>query len=270
MSKDGLNCVVSHIMQVSPIMIILRISPDGWELPEFKPGQFVALYLPASAKRCESATPEIKELPPEKMIRRAYSIASSSRTREYLEFYVTLVHSGALTPRLFALKIGDRIGLGKKCVGMFTLDEVPEDSNVALVATGTGVAPYMSMLRSGIMANKNRKFAVIHGAANSWDLGYASELNLLESITDNFDYYPTILMPEKEHATWNGDTRFVQDMWADGIIEKKWGFKPTPENTHVFLCGNPLMVEAMMKVLEVDNFKEHSRKSAGEIHIEKF
>lgn len=266
---NELNGVVTHIMQVSPIMKIIRVSPVDWELPEFKAGQFVTLHLPASAPRCESAEAEFEQLAPDTVIKRAYSIASSSRTNDYLEFYVTLVHSGALTPRLFALNIGDKIGLGTKCVGMFTLDKVPSDHNIVLVATGTGVAPYVSMLRSEALERKG-KIAVIHGAANSWDLGYSSELTLLQSISDKFAYLPTIINPDAEPVEWKGDTRFVQDVWKAKVVDKAWGIDVNAENTHVFLCGNPRMVDAMCEALEGDGFIEHKPKTPGQIHVERW
>ncbi len=262
------NAVVSHIIDVSPSMKIFRISPVGWELPDFISGQFAALSLPATAKRVEGSTPDYEEYEDGKMIKRVYSIASSSKSKEFIEFYISIVRSGALTPRLFNLKSGDGVELGNRMVGMFTLDQVPEDNNVVLIATGTGVAPYISMLRSNIMSNNKRKIAVIHGAANSWDLGYRSELMLLENISDRFKYIPTVLDADKEPSKWLGDTRFVQDMWADGVIDKAFGEKPKPENTHIFLCGNPKMVESMFKHLEADGFTEHKRKSPGQIHIE--
>ena len=249
-------------------MKIIRIKPVGWDLPEYKAGQFVALGLQGKAAKCADSTEEFSEQEPEKIIKRAYSIASSS-TQEYVEFYVTLVHSGSLTPRLFELKIGDNLWMGKKAVGMFTIDEIDPEQNVVLVATGTGVAPYMSMLRSNALSRKG-KVIVIHGAANSWDLGYSSELELLQSMFPNFTYYPTITNPEKEPSGWNGDVRFIQDIWDDKVVEKKWGFAPTSENTHVFLCGNPNMTDGMTEVLEKNGFKEHKRKEAGQIHVEKF
>jgi len=265
---NNLNAIVTNVMQVSPSMKIFRITPDGWDLPDFVSGQFAALALPATAERVAEATPDYEEYEDGKMIKRVYSIASSSKSKQYIEFYISLVRSGALTPRLFNLQTGDKIELGKKMVGMFTLDQVPEDNNVVLIATGTGVAPYVSMLRSNIMSNNSRKIAVIHGAASSWDLGYSSELQLLESISDRFKYIPTILEPDKEATTWMGDTRFVQDMWAAGVIEEAFDGKPTPDNTHIFLCGNPKMVESMFVHLEADGFTEHKRKSPGQIHIE--
>ena len=263
------NSVVTQIMQVSPIMKIIRVKPDGWEFPEYKAGQFVALGLAGTESRCADSTEQYPPLEDEnKIIKRAYSIASSS-SQEYIEFYITLVHSGALTPRLFDLKIGDKLWLGKKAVGMFTLDEVDPAQNIILVATGTGVAPFMSMLRSNALT-RTGKIIVVHGAANSWDLGYSSELELLQSMFPNFHYYPTITLPEKEPTGWNGDTRFIEKILDAGVVEEKFGLKPMPDNTHVFLCGNPKMIESVTEVLAKDNFKVHKKKDPGQIHIEEF
>lgn len=268
MADRELNSIVTHIMQVSPTMKIVRVKPDSWELPEFTAGQFISLGLPAASSKIEGSAPDEKEFKPGKIIRRLYSIASSSVLKEYIEFYITIVHSGALTPRIFNLEIGNRIELGKRTSGMFTLEEVPEGNNIVLIATGTGVAPYISMIRSNALQKSKAKLAVIHGAANSWDLGYSSELTLIESMADKFNYIPTILMPDKEPAGWNGDTRLIQDIWKDGKMEEVWGFKPTPENTHIFLCGNPGMTDTMSEILGEEGFVEHARKTAGQIHIE--
>lgn len=263
-----LNAIVTQVAQISPIMKIFKIKPDGWELPPFKPGQFCSLGLPASAARCASASSEEKELAPTKMIKRAYSIASASSADE-LEFYITLVHSGALTPRLFNLEVGDRIEVGKRFVGMFTLEEISADKNIVLIATGTGVAPYMSMLRTDALTRQG-KITVIHGAANSWDLGYSSELRLLESITNKLTYIPTITESGREPVEWKGETKYIQDLWKDGTVEAKMGYKATPENTHVFICGNPRMIDTMKELLEADGFTQHKPKTPGQIHIESF
>lgn len=264
-----LNSVITQILQVSPIMKIVRVKPVGWEFPEFKGGQFVALALPGSAERCDSATDEF-ETPedPDKLIKRAYSIASTS-TADFVEFYITLVHSGALTPRLFNLNIGDKVFMGKKGVGMFTLDSVAPEKNIVLIATGTGVAPYMSMLRSDAL-KRTGNIMVVHGAANSWDLGYSSELQLLESMFDQFTYLPTITEPQKEPAGWSGDIRFIEKIWEGGVAKEKWGFDPTAEDTEIFLCGNPRMIESMVALLEKDGFTEHTKKVPGQIHVEEF
>lgn len=270
MADTTLNARVEGTMEVAPGLMIIRVVPDGWKLPDFKAGQFAVLGLPGDAPRCSMAEPEEDAPAPGRLIRRAYSIASSSVQREYLEFYVALVRSGSLTPRLFALDKGDKVWLSPRITGMFTLDDVPEDNHVVLVATGTGIAPYMSMIRSQMLAHKDRRFAVLHGARHSWDLGYRSELMALERSYENFIYLPSIRNPMDEDNPWTGHVGFVQTLWTDGTLRKAWGGHPTPSDTHVFLCGNPGMIESMTDILQTEGFAPHSRKSPGQIHMEKY
>ena len=265
-----LNAIVSQKVEVAPGLVILRVIPDGWELPDFKPGQFVAIGLPGSAPRYQFSEPDPTQLDPEKMIKRAYSIASSSVEKQYIEFYVRLVTSGELTPRLFALNIGDKLWMSAKATGMFTLDQIPEDKNIILFATGTGVAPYMSMMRSSAIIQEKRNYAVVHGALNSWDLGYRPELMTIERLCSNFTYIPIISEPTKEPTPWHGKIGFVSKAWDDRDIQGKWGFDITPDNTHVFLCGHPQMIIGMVELLGKSGFTEHSRKNPGTIHLEKF
>lgn len=249
----------------------MRIVPDGWELPDFTPGQFTVLGLPGSAARCPMSDPDQKKIDSAKLIRRAYSITSASVAKQYLEFYISLVRSGELTPRLFNLNIGDRLWLSGKCAGYFTLDAVPPEKNVILIATGTGLAPYMSMIRSELTHDSRRgRFAVIHGAYHSWDLGYHGELVMLERMSPGFVYIPVVSNPEDEPVPWSGQTGFVQAVWKEGLVEKAWGARPTPEDTNVFLCGHPAMIESMEKVIKEEGYTEHTRKTAGQYHVERY
>ena len=264
------NAIVSQKIEVSPGLIILRIVPEGWTLPDFKAGQFTVLGLPGTAPRAQFSDdePELKD--PEKLIRRAYSVSSASINKEYIEFYITMVRSGALTPRIFALNPGDKIFLSQKFSGMFTLDMTAPDSNIVMLGTGTGLAPYMSMLREDLPCNSNRKYIIVHGARHSWDLGYRSELNTIANVCSNFTYIPAITRPNLEHIAWGGESGYIQELWERGVIQTKSGLEPTPENTHIFLCGNPSMIDTMVEVLENEGFKEHSKKSPGQIHLERY
>ncbi|NQV14072.1 ferredoxin--NADP reductase [bacterium] len=264
------NAIVSQKIEVAPGLIILRIVPDGWDLPDYKSGQFTVLGLPGTAKRHPFSDQEPELADPNKLIRRAYSVSSASINKEYIEFYITMVRSGALTPRIFALSPGDRIFLSKKYSGVFTLEMTGADSNLILLGTGTGLAPYMSMLRNDLPCNTKRKYIVVHGARHSWDLGYRSELITISNVCRNFTYIPAITRPDEEHTPWRGESGYIQSLWDQDLIQAKTGLVPTPENSHIFLCGNPSMIDTMVSTLESQGFNEHSKKSPGNIHLERY
>ncbi|RMF84136.1 MAG: ferredoxin--NADP reductase [Nitrospirae bacterium] len=270
MATVELNAVVAQRIEVAPGLMVLRVVPDGWPLPEFKPGQFALLGLPGSAPRCALSDPEETPRHPDALIKRAYSIASSSVAHDYLEFFITLVRSGALTPRLFALEPGDRVWLSPKVSGLFTLDAVPAGQDVALISTGTGLAPYMSMLRTHLCESDGRRYAVLHGARHSWDLGYRSELITLARVCGNFTYLPIISRPEEEPVPWTGATGHVQALWEEGALARAWGGPPTPERCHVFLCGNPAMVDDMTERLLAAGWTLHKRRAPGNLHVERY
>jgi ferredoxin--NADP+ reductase len=269
---EQLNAKVTKRVDVSPGLSIIRVEPDG-ELFEFAGGQYCVLGLPPDAKRVPEAEEEesFDEKKAKKMVRRAYSIASSSKENEYLEFYVALVTTGEFTPRLFALEVGDRIWLGPKATGLFTLKEVPEDADLFLVGTGTGLAPYISMLRGELIDEPHdRQIVIAHGARYAADLGYRAELEGLARIHDRLTYIPSITRPGDD-GTWKGESGYLQQQIESGRLEELSGVKLDPATSHVFLCGNPAMIEAAVESMEARGFTEWSRKNPeGQIHLERY
>ena len=270
MAEPALNAIVTLRDEISPWLMILRVVADGWQLPDFAPGQFAVVGVPGAVPRCALALAEETQPDPTKLIRRAYSIASSSLTRQYMEFYIALVTSGALTPRLFTLKIGDHLWLSSRISGMFTFAQIPDDQHVIMIATGTGLAPYMSMLSTHLMCGGPRRVAVLHGARHSWDLGYRSQLMTLQHLCPNFSYLPVISRPQDEPAPWGGATGYVQDLWNSGVLDAEWGFHPTPTNTHIFLCGSPAMIDGEVTLLGKEGFREQTKNQPGQIHVERY
>lgn len=263
------NSTLIARIEVTSDLAIFRVQPDA-PLFAFRPGQYTVIGLPVAAPRCGSADPDEDEhLPPDKVIGRAYSIASSSKVPEYVELYITLVDSGALTPRLWMLRPGDRLWLSPKATGLFTLDGVPAEFNVVLIGTGTGLAPYMSMLRDHHRCNTGRSFVVIHGARYVEELGYRRELRALDSECSTFVYVPTVSRP-RGASGWQGHVGRVQAVLANGSLESALGEALSPESTHVFVAGNPEMVEDMQLRLMDRGFTLHSARSPGTLHVERY
>lgn len=264
------NAVVTLRNEVSPWLTILQVVPEGWTFPEFQPGQYTSIGLPGSAPRCALAEPESTPPAPDQWIRRVYCIASSAANRQFLEFFIHLVPAGLLTPRLFTLKIGDRLWLSNRVTGAFTFEHVPEDANVVLIATGTGLAPYVSMLSTHLKFATQRRVAVVHGVRHSWDMGYRAILMAMQHLRPNFTYVPVVSRPQQEPVPWTGATGHVQELWQGGALEPALGFRPDPENTHVFLCGSPEMIESMTALLVRDGYAESTQYKSGQIHVERY
>ncbi len=267
MPKPEFNAILNERIDLSPNLALFRVAPKNWNLSDFKAGQFTVLGLPASAPRCAGSSPDEKPLDADKFIQRAYSIASSPKIKNYLEFYITLVKEGVLTPRLFSLKTGDDLFMGQKITGAFTMNNVPDSSHVVYIATGTGIAPFKSMLDT-YLQNSSRHFALFHGVRESIDLGYRKEMEELEKKFPNFSYHPILSRPKDN--SWKGPQGHVQVLWESRVLEKKWGFKPSTDNTHFFLCGSPAMIESMIELLGKDGFKEHKKAEPGQIHVERY
>jgi ferredoxin--NADP+ reductase len=139
-----------------------------------------------------------------------------------------------------------------------------------MIATGTGLAPYVSMMRTSLAEETRRHFLIIHGARHSWELGYAGELISLQRICPRFDYIPIISRPDEEPVPWQAFVGYCLDIWKKPVVGDLLGRRPTPDDAHIFLCGNPAMVEEMSVLLAADGFREHTRKSPGQIHAEKY
>jgi ferredoxin/flavodoxin---NADP+ reductase len=262
------NATVIGREEINPQLIVLRVRPEG-AVFDFKPGQFAVLGLPGSAPRVEEADREDPPAAADRWIRRAYSIASSSVEKQYLEFFLTLVTSGELTPRLFALPYGARLFLAPKAAGLFTLDRVAPDKAVILIATGTGLAPYLSMLRTLLIHETRRKFVVLHGARYSWDLGYRAELETLARIRPNFTYLPSITRPQ-EDPHYHGQTGHIQTLITSGVVEAASGVPWDPAQAEVFLCGNPEMIREVKELLRVRGFTAAKGPEPATIHVEEY
>ncbi len=269
-SASQLNAIITQRHDLGKGVWVVYITPDGWRLADFEAGQYTTLGLPGTAERCDGCDPEPPLKIREKLVKRAYSIVSSPLETDHLEFYLVLIKEGSLTPRLFMLHPGDRVWMAPKITGTFVLSKASSDANLVLVATGTGIAPYVSMLRTILRPDTTRHIALFHGVRGSQDLGYMKEMLALERVSSRFVYIPTISRPDGEIVPWTGKSGYVQEIWASRVLNELWGFEPTPDNTHVYLCGSPGMIESTLDLLGKDGFAEHTRTTPGQVHLERY
>jgi ferredoxin--NADP+ reductase len=263
------NAAIESIDRITADLFILRVRPDK-PVAQFSSGQYVLLGLSSNIPRREGSDPEFKEQKPDRLILRAYSIASAGHETDVLEFYISVVSNGSLTPRLVQVRAGDRLNLGEKIRGHFTLEQVPAGREwVVLAATGTGLAPYVSMMRAERVRPSAFKFVILQGAPTGADHGYVEELRGHAAALPNLTYVPSITRPHLDPA-WKGDTGRITRYFDSDILKERLGLEFHPDKTSVFLCGNPAMIEDVRKVLEPGGYTAHSPATPGSLHIEEY
>lgn len=230
-------CITQRV-DVAPDLWMFRIQPGG-EFT-FAPGQFATLGLVEGDKRIE----------------RPYSIVSAPSESE-LEFFFELVPEGALTPRLHKLQPGDEVLMRKIPKGKFTLETGNGRTNHLLVSTVTGVAPFVSFVRTlykdwkaGCFAGEHRLY-LLNGASRPWEFGYRDELNRFAHEVPWFKYVPTVSRPW-DHSDWPGEIGR-----ADDVLRKyadHWELDAS--NTHAYLCGHPDMITNSKAILKRRGFAD--------------
>jgi ferredoxin--NADP+ reductase len=294
------NATAVYLKLLNPDLMVLRVKPD-FPRPPHLPGQYCTLGLGYWERRTEGC--QVETLPPAevtKVVRRAYSISCSIYSspgqlmrledNDWLEFYIVLVRENpdgrvpALTPRLFALREGDRLQIGERITGHFTLDPVKPTDNVIFLSTGTGEAPHNYMTWELLRRGHAGKILNACCVRYSRDLGY---LHTQQALGDQFPNYTYLSLTTREP----GVTRkvYIQDLIASGELEERLGSALDPEKTHVFLCGNPKMIGVpvrdrdtgaltypqpvgVIEVLERRGFRADvaATKFKGNVHFEEY
>ncbi len=255
------NATLIYREDFTEALSIVRVRPDSGRVPDFVPGQFVRLGLPR--ERPAGSTGRIR------YTRRAYSIGSSPLVRDYLEFFVVLIDEGQLTPRLWDISVGDRLWMDEIAKGEFRIDLAPPDKDLVMVSSGTGIAPFVSMLRTFRSEPCWRRFILINGARFARDLGYRAELEQLVSEIPTFTYIP-LASREPDDSGWTGLRGRVQRALDSTTYEQLVGAPLTPEDCHIFLCGNPAMIDEVEVLLQARGFQTDQRNQPGNIHFERY
>jgi ferredoxin--NADP+ reductase len=236
------RATITQRVDITPELWMIRVQPNG----EFKfaPGQYATLGLQGANRRTE----------------RPYSIVSSPYENE-LEFFFELVPPGDLTPLLYRLQVGDELLMRKVPKGRFMLDTTSGRTNHLLVCTVTGVAPFVSYVRTLYRDWKEGKFAgdhklfLLNGASRSWEFGYLEELRKFAQEVPWLKYVPTISRPWDDE-TWTGEIGRVDD-----VLRKYTDLWGLGANATAYLCGHPAMVERSKEILKRIGFaKEELRE----------
>jgi ferredoxin--NADP+ reductase len=244
---------------------VLHVRPDE-PLAHFHPGQFMMAGLP-DPQDGESARAEDR---PQKLLKRAYSIASAPTGAEHVEFFVVRVDGGRLTPLLWELKEGDRLYLENRGRGHFTLEGLDcTGDTLVLVATGTGLGPFISMVREYEGRGVLNRIVLLHGVRERRELGYEEELGLLAARNPDFLYLP-VLSREDHTSDWTGLRGRVTGLLEPARFLALCGQPLSPETCRVMLCGNPAMIQELSTGLEAQGFAPHKAQHPGRLHYERY
>lgn len=213
------------------------------------PGQFVNLGLELAGE----------------LVRRSYSIASAPGAP--LEFYLKEVPGGALTPALLRLDAGAQVLVEQKPQGFFTLAYVPPCRDMWFVATGTGLGPFIAMLRGQEVWQRFERIVVVHGVRRVEHLSYADELAELAATHPSRFRRVSVVSGEIHGETLPGR---VTTAFADGSLEARAGVALDPERSHLMLCGNPDMILELTALLSTRGLRKHRVRTPGHISAEKY
>ncbi len=199
-------------------------------------------------------------------IARPYSLVDKDN-KSPLEIYFNTVEEGSLSSQLAKLKAGDSIDVFKQAVGFFTLDEVPPGRDLWLLATGTGLGPYISILATEKPWQSFERIILVHGVSHVTDLGYAEHLlSLARERPKQLSYIQGVTQEKTE----TGFNCRIPAAINSGILEDLAGATISSDYSRVMICGNMEMIQDTITVLEERGLKKHRRAEPGQITTEKY
>lgn len=237
----------------APGLFTLQLNAPG--VQHFEPGQFLQMGFNF----------------PEKHLHRPYSVASPHS--DHLDFFIVLVESGEVTPHFWKLKVGDQVEVSEKAAGSFTLAHAPASRDIWLMATGTGIAPYIAMLRDPAIWEKYEQVVLVHGVRYPADLAYQLELEELQHrYQGRFSYVGVASrIPAKMEGHSNRIlSGRITDCFTSMALEQETGISITPQYSTIMLCGNPAMLDEMEQLLAQRGLNRHRPKAPGHVVVERY
>ncbi len=195
---------------------------------------------------------------------RAYSFVNPPNS-PYHEFLIVHVPKGRLSEKLIRLNLGDDIDVYRSPSGYFTLDEVPDAKVLWLFATGTGIGPFISILREGTLWQRFPKVVLVHGVRRREDLLYQTLFGEIQAQGHAFKYVSVVSREANPHGLIGRIPHLIEN----GELENQVGVVMEKDH-HMMLCGNPDMVKDGVKVLTAKGFQKHRRQSPGQITVEQY
>ncbi|MGQ0792209.1 MAG: FAD-binding oxidoreductase [Nitrosopumilaceae archaeon] len=270
------KATITYVQLLKEDLVIMRLVPNDGFVPEYQAGQFITIGLPNPTED-------------NKIVRRAYSIASHPENRKYIELVIRWVRKpipGRLTTQLFNAKVGDEISWIKPTGSALSINEkLPDGSKderrIVCIGGGTGLAPFVSFAQHLHAVGDKREIIVLHGAS------YVDELSYKDLLTDleydsldrgkdkwNFKYRASISRPQEWfNRSWGGQTGRVETFLRpkDGgfsPLEELIGDKITKDNTIFYVCGWQGTIDGVMDFMKPRGFvTQHDKREDGSFEV---
>jgi len=270
------TATITYVQLLKEDLVIMRLVPNDGLVPEYQAGQFITIGLPNPTED-------------NKIVRRAYSIASHPENRKFIELVIRWVRKpipGRLTTQLFNAKVGDEISWIKPTGSALSINEkLPDGSKderrIICIGGGTGLAPFVSFAQHLHAVGDKREIIVLHGAS------YVDELSYKDLLTDleydsldrgkdkwNFKYRASISRPQEWfNRSWGGQTGRVETFLRpkDGgfsPLEELIGDKITKDNTIFYVCGWQGTIDGVMDFMKPRGFvTQHDKREDGSFEV---
>ena len=224
----------------------LRIQCD---FENFESGQFVRVALDIDGER----------------VARPYSLVNTPDD-DYLEIYFNIVAEGPLTPKLAELEEGDEIFITDRANGFLTVTELPECKNLWMLATGTGIGPFLSILKGEKVWQRFEKVVLGYSVRDLSELSYQEQIAAIEKQHgEQFSFVPFVTREKVDGAMNQRITTSIEDT----SFENRVGIT-IDEDSHIMMCGNSAMISSVTEVLEKRGLRKHRRREPGHITTEKY
>lgn len=278
MSDDkSIRVKVIEVTRWAPTLLSFKVTrPDGFK---FTAGQFVRLGIHGKDLQYFAQNYETKLITSETQdkpidldgyVFRAYSVASSPYD-EFIEFFSVVIPEGEFTSKVNHIQVGDSLLLNTTPFGYLTLAryQLPLPNDLWLLATGTGLAPFLSILKTIEVWQQYQRIILVYSARTSQELAYQAEIGSIKSIYgDNGAAFVFLPIVTRE-ADYTGEKARVPNLILSGKLTQLVGQKLDKERSHVMLCGNPQMVEDTKEALKSLGLTMN-RRGEGNIAVENY
>ena len=245
---------LTDVTPLTPSLFTLRTTRDAGF--RFRAGQFARLGV----TKADGST-----------VWRAYSMVSSPHD-EFLEFFSSVVPGGEFTSELSRLQVGDNLMVERQAFGFLTLDRFVDGRDLWLLATGTGIAPFLSILQEFEVWEKFERIVLVYSAREARELAYQDLIaglcsrEYLAEYAHKFVYVP-IVTRERVPGALNAR---ITTLIESGELEQAAGIELTAEHSRVMLCGNPQMIDDTRKLLKTRDMQLSLSRRPGQVAVENY